>query len=137
MRVPSTKTLLATFRDLDSKRANLIRRLAHAVDDRERLQAIIARECPATDAYARSCYNDPFASHMWRVTMALHAIDRALGTYGVESLGPRHTMQPPPYEYCNTGDTYATTLVYKRATDNLYIACWGDIVEREDPRGEW
>ena len=137
MKAPSTKSLLNAFRDLDRKRANLIRRIAHAVDDREKLAAIIARECPDTHAYARSCYNDPYASHMWRVTMALHAIDRALGTYGVESLGPRDTMDPPPYEYCNAGDTYSATLIYKRDTDTIRIGSWGDIVEHEDPRGEW
>lgn len=133
MRCPSTDRLVATFRDLDRKGANLIRRLAHAVDDRARLESIIARECPDTHAYARRCYSDPFDSHMWRVTMALHAIDRVLGTHGVESLGPVSMREGPPYEYCNAGDTYATTLVYTRATDTLRIACWGDIVER-DPR---
>ncbi len=34
-------------------------------------------------------------------------------------------------KYINMGDTYAATLIYKRATDNLFISTWGDIVERE------
>lgn len=138
MRVPSATRLVETFRDLDRKGANLIRRLAHATDDGARLASIIERECPETHRYARSCYNDPFHSKIWRVTMALHAIDRLLGTYGVEALGPgRSGDYAPPYEYCNAGDTYATTLVYTRNTDTLRIACWGDIVEKHDARGEW
>jgi hypothetical protein len=28
------------------------------------------------------------------------------------------------------GDTYATTLIYKRSSDRLSIGSWGDIVER-------
>lgn len=132
MRAPTVARLVATFRDLDRKRANLIRRIAHACDDRDRLATLIERECPDTHAYARRCYHDPYASHMWRVTMALHAIDRVLGTYGVEPL--RRTddspMGAPSHEYLNAGDTYAATLIYHRDADALRIGCWGDIVER-------
>lgn len=138
MRCPSTDRLVATFRDLDRKGANLIRRIAHACDDREALASLIERECPDTHAYARSCYNDPYASQIWRVTTALHAIDRILGTHGVEGLGPQRSGDyAPAFEYLNAGDTYATTLVYTRDTDTLRIGCWGDIVETHDTRGEW
>ncbi len=37
----------------------------------------------------------------------------------------------PPYEYCNAGDPYSATLIYKRATDTLLIAGWGDIAESD------
>lgn len=133
MRAPSIDTLCRSFRDLSRADARLIRKLAHATADSAELQALIEQACPATHAYARSCYNDPYASRMWRVTMALHAINGVLGTYGVEPLGDgRHCEgYAPPYEYCNAGDTYATTLVYKRATDTLFVSSWGDVVERQ------
>ena len=130
MRAPSTNALVAAFRDLDRKGANLIRAIAHAVDDRDKLAALIEKRCPETRAYARSCYSDPYNSHMWRVTMALHAINIVLGTYGVEPLGTVRAFSGPSYEYCNAGDTYATTLIYTRATDTIRIGCWGDIAER-------
>lgn len=132
MRTPSVKSLLAAFRDLDSKGANLIRKLAKACDDSDALSALIATHCLATFQYARSCHGDPFATHMWRVTLVLHAIDTILGTHGVECLGEgeHRNGYAPPYEYCNTGDSYATTLIYKRATDNLYIGSWATIAER-------
>lgn len=38
--------------------------------------------------------------------------------------------QGPPYEYLDSGDSYNATLIYKRATDNLYIGCWSTIAER-------
>lgn len=125
MRCPSTKTLTATFRDLSIKDANLIRKLAKAVDSADELEKLIDKSCPQTRDYARSCHGDPYTSQMWRTTMALHAIDVALGGYGVESLGPRSE-----YEYINFGDPYTTTLIYRRKTDSLSIGCWGDIAEK-------
>lgn len=62
--------------------------------------------------------------------MILHAVDRLLGTFGVEVLDRRENSTSPEYEYLNTGDPYNTTLVYKRSTDNLFIGAWGDIAER-------
>jgi hypothetical protein len=131
VRSPMVKSLLATFRNLTPQQAKLIKKLAKLTDNANELRELIAKECPDTDRYARSCYSDPFNSHMWRVTMALHAIDRILGTHGVESLGEGSGLgHAPPYEYCNTGDTYAATLIYRRASDNLFIGDWGSIVER-------
>jgi len=135
MKAPTLENLLSSFRDLTREQARLIRKLAHSVDDREALAALIEASCPETHAYARSCYSDPYDSGMWRRTMALHAIDRILGTCGVEALGPTDDHRvgyAPPFEYCNAGDTYATTLIYKRDSDRLFVGCWGDVVERHE-----
>lgn len=132
MRAPSAARLMEAFKDLTRENANLIRKLAHAADDPVRFSSLIHGNAvlSATAAYARSCYGDPFDSGMWRRTMALHAIDRLLGTYGVEPLGTVDVHDGPAFEYCNAGDTYATTLIYMRDTDTLRIGCWGDLVER-------
>lgn len=138
MRCPSATKLIDTFRDLDRKQANLIRRLAHACDHGDLLAVLIERECPETHAYVRSLYSSPYRSQIWRVTVVMHAIDRVLGTYGVEGLGPQRSGDyAPAYEYCNAGDTYSTTLIYTRDTDTIRIGCWGDIVEKHDTKGEW
>ena len=138
MRAPSAKRLVKSFRDLTRDQANQIRALAHACGNPERLATLVEEKHPATRDYVRSLFSSPYRSQIWRVTVAMHAIDRVLGTYGVEGLGPpRSGDYAPPYEYCNAGDTYSTTLIYKRATDTLLIGSWGDIVEKEDPRGEW
>lgn len=132
MRCPTVKTLIATFRDLTEDNARLIRKLARACDDREDLAKLVEASCPDTHAYARQCYSDPYTSQIWRVTMTMHAIDRALGTYGVEAMGPtRSGDYAPPYEYCNAGDTYSTTLVYDRRKDRLVITSWGNIAESD------
>jgi hypothetical protein len=132
VKAPSKKRLLAAFRDLTPEQADLIRKLAHATDDVRTgsLRGIIAEQCPETHTYAMQCYHDPFNSYMWRVTMALHAIDRILGTHGVEPLGPVDMHSGPPAEYCNVGDPYTATLIYVRDADELRIGCWGDLVER-------
>lgn len=130
MYMPSLKVLQDRLK-LSAEQGKLIRALGRAVDDSEVLSALIDARAPKTAAYVRSMHSSPYDSHMWRVTVALHAMDTILGTYGVEPLGP--TSGPsyaPPYEYLNTGDTYGTTLIYRRKTDTVTIGNWGDIVER-------
>lgn len=129
MRSPNVKALLAAFPNLTHAKAVLIKKIARSVDE-PGLETVINKCCPTTEAYVRSMYSDPYNSHMWRVTVALHAINDLVGGYGVEGLGPgRSGDYAPPFEYVNMGDTYATTLVYRRKTDTLSIGNWGDIVE--------
>lgn len=131
VKAPTVKRMREAFPDLTPAEISLIRELAHIVDDAEGLALAIAQHCPDTDAYARRCHGSPFVSHMWRVTLVLHAIDGILGTSGVEPLRRKEDgdMGPPSYEYCNAGDTYTTTLIYHRDVDALRIGAWGDIVE--------
>ena len=128
---PQLKRLRETF-DLDAAQAKLIKQLCAARDSAEKLAHIIENHCPDTAAYAGGCHRSPYHSQMWRTTLVLHAIDCILGTHGVEALDPDgvYCVHPPAYEYCNTGDTYATTLIYKRETDRLFVGCWGAIAER-------
>jgi len=131
MRAPSEKALLNAFRDLTRENAKLIRALARATDDEELLEQLVNDNVPGTARYVRSMFSSPYRSHMWRVTVALHAMNEIMGTYGVEALGPDvGGPNPPPYEYLNSGDTYATTLVYRRSDDSLHIGSWGDVAER-------
>lgn len=136
-RVPSERVLLDAFRDLTPERAKLIRALAHATNDPVKLSSIIHGNASLarTAAYAKSCYGDPFDSPVWRRTMMLHAVDVLLETHGVEPLGEVDMRRGPPYEYCNAGDSYATTLIYFRDADALRIGSWGDLVEHLERRG--
>ena len=133
MQCPSVKKLLEAFpMHLDEGKAKLIRKLAHSVDDADQLRQIIDTQCPKTAQYVRSLYNSPYSSHIWRVTVALYAIDVILDTCGVEALGPGDPGEgyAPPYEYLNAGDPYLRTLIYCRKSDRLFIGCWGDIAEK-------
>lgn len=131
MRVPSVEKLTVRL-NLTREQAKLVRALGHAVDDPEELAHLVEAHVPATAGYVRSMPSSPYDSHMWRVTVALDAMNNVLGTYGVEGLGPQGSSREgyaPPYEYLNTGDTYGTTLIYRRKTDTLSIGDWGSIVE--------
>lgn len=55
--------------------------------------------------------------------LKLDILDSLLGTHGVETLGDGR------WEYLNTGDSYAHTLVWYRSSGRFYMRCWADIVE--------
>lgn len=132
MRSPSVQALKAAFHELDTVNARLVKRFAKAADDSEELRRLVEKHSPETQEYVRSMHSDPYRSHMWRVTVALHAIQYLTGGFGVEGLGPQdpHEGYAPPYEYINMGGTYATTLIYNRKSDTLSIGTWGDIAEK-------
>jgi len=135
MKAPSAKTLLSEFKQLSAEDAKLIRALAAAADDGDRLKKLVDERVPNTASYVRSLHSDPYRSRLWRNTVALHAMNAVLGTYGVEGLGPpRGGDYAPPYEYLNTGDTYAGTLIFDRDKDRLFVGSWGDVVEKHS---EW
>lgn len=54
-------------------------------------------------------------------------IDQILKTHGVEFLGV-HKRLGVDVDYCNAGDTYATTVLFIGAI--LRVGCWGDLVEK-------
>ena len=129
MRMPSADRLVAAFRDLDRKQALQIRRIGRAVDSWETLAKELAR-VPGCESDARNL--SAHTIHCWRVTYALRAMDRILGTHGIEAFGNRQPRAPyaPAFEYLNAGDTYATTLIYTRDTDTIRIGSWGGIAEK-------
>ena len=137
MRCPSARRLLDAFPGLDECQVNVIRMLAGACNDGDLLYQIVGLYAPvATQKYVRQLHSSPYRSQIWRVAVVLHAINAIIGTHGVEALGPDvGGPNPPPFEYCNAGDPYATTLIYTRATDTLRIGCWGDIAERHPSWG--
>lgn len=134
MRSPSIKRLTTEF-DITVEEAKLVKALCAARDNEDALRTLISEKCPATHVYERSLHSSGYSSRMWRTTLVLHALDKILNTCGVEALrkdgdfGESRHGYAPKYEYLNTGDPYSTTLMYKRDTDNLYIGCWGSVVE--------
>ncbi len=77
--------------------------------------------------------------HLW-VTQCFHppsrgekvmlALNEVLDCYGVEYVPQGRNSRSPAFEYLNTGDTYALTLV--RFAGTYRVSSWGDIVERGD-----
>lgn len=81
--------------------------------------------------WVRQCYNRP--SHVER---AMVACDEVLGTHGVEGIfngGDWHVVA----SYCNTGETYAPTVLYCHQEDEFIIASFGDYVEAMEEENEF
>lgn len=80
------------------------------------------RKHPAAVALAARCYNPPTLAQLRMV-----ALDACAETYGVEAVW-RRGNGALAFEYLNTGDTYAPTIV-RFASGTYAVKSWGDIVE--------
>lgn len=58
----------------------------------------------------------------------LARINDILGFYGVERIEQGRNQKSPAINYCNSGDTYRTTVML--IDGSFRVGCWGDIVER-------
>lgn len=112
-RCASIKTLMQ-LKDVDLALAKEIRRVWRTVKTREELMLIAG-------LVGSDFYHDPPVRHLKRV-----AVDKLIGTYGVEFLGLHRKSKDDMY-YCNAGETYAETIIFKGHT--LSVGCWGDWVE--------
>ena len=135
MKAPSANAMMEAL-SISEDQAKVIRSLAKNTDEAEKLSAIIEEHCPKTvETTSARCTAIRGTRTCGGITVALYAMDEILGTYGVEGLGPGSgSSHAPPYEYLNTGDSYAATLIYKRSSDTLSIGSWGDIAEKHP---EW
>jgi hypothetical protein len=87
---------------------------------------------PATNKWIDRCYHTPALYEQ-----VLSALDEILGTFGVECV----EIDKEHLYYCNTGDTYETTILYHSGSLSCYtrdlkygeyrIGSWGDVAERE------
>lgn len=120
MRLPSVKTLQAAFPDLSKEDAELLRAILRQ-DTRPRHHP---EKFPKTLAWIKACYNVPKIAEV-----NMHAADELLAGHGVEAVFSNGAMWPW-LEYVNTGDPYIATLC--RVDGNYRVACYGDIVERDN-----
>lgn len=115
----------------------LVESLDITEDQARQIIALIRREVSpftvdATAKWADSCYHAPDPG---KPETILHAIDRVLGTCGAEAIfSERYSCTQPVLEYCNTGDTYATTIAYDYVRGKYLLTSWGDWVERHGRR---
>lgn len=116
IRTPSMKTL-TTGLGIDGPTARIVREILQGKLDP-------CEVSPAADRYRLSCFNPPD-----RYMLKLCAINEVLGLHGVEYVPKGSNQRSPGFEYLNTGDSYAATLI--RIDGGGYRVCsWGDLVER-------
>lgn len=65
-----------------------------------------------------------------RPERTMKAIDRLLGNYGVEHI-PVTRGGGNGLLYSNTGESYATTILYDMDSHAFRLSSWGDVVERD------
>jgi hypothetical protein len=115
-RLPSIKTLDAAF---PGKGKELRRAL-------EMTKAQL-KEHPAGAKRWAECYTPPSC-----YDLRLHVLDAIAETHGVEYIhSVKDTFtQARGFDYLNTGDSYAPTIVRMAESGNYRVTSWGDIVER-------
>ena len=118
MKSPSLKTIRQTFPSLLPREARLIKRLFTGALSGGSLYAI-----PAAQSRYDECYHPPAYEDL-----AIHVMDALLGTCGVEGLA---LDLRDGVSYCNTGDSYAPTIILLRLSGRAswHIMCWADMVE--------
>ena len=120
MRYPSATTL-QRITGGDRRLALKLRRLLDG-----RLNPTLAS--PRCAEWVRQCYNNPSG-----VEQILCAADELIGTHGVECVWGEDELRPA-FEYLNTGDSYAATLIW---SDGAFrVSGWADELERRERRGE-
>lgn len=80
---------------------------------------------PSVASWVSQCWNPPT-----KRDRLLRALDEIAETYGVEAIFENSSRMSPAFEYLNTGDPYAPTLIYDHDTNRFRVTSWGDIVER-------
>jgi hypothetical protein len=71
-----------------------------------------------------------------RPIACLKKLNRLLCNYGIEYLEDRKDDQHNMYGiyFSNTGESYATTILYDMDKGRFFISSWGDVVEKNERR---
>jgi hypothetical protein len=125
MGLPSVKTLLEVCKTKED--AQLLRKVLEC-DKESELSALVTasreRLKSTSTWYSKVCYQSALLRRF-----QLEAANEIIGTYGVEHVRGRNRKNTSPFDYCNAGDTYATTLVYVHF-HGWRVCTIGDIMER-------
>lgn len=120
IRAPSVKTLM-TYLRVSKPRAKYLRKAMKFELDFCQLHKL-------TRQWVRQCHSKPS-----EVEQVIDTINHVLGYHGVEAI---HDNRERPFWwdvraiYCNTGDSYAATILYDVDKQTWNVTSWGDFVER-------
>jgi hypothetical protein len=118
-RVPSMKTLQSLHWISDDQRETVRKLISGTVSP---------SSYESVSDWISHCYHEP----SW-IEQVMLAIDEVIETHGVESIYHNGQIK---CEYCNTGDSYTATIVYRYDKDCFTVAAWGDLVEQYNWNGE-
>ena len=125
MNSPSVRAIRAAFPYLPRGAATAIKKMMTGDLPEEALNAY-----PAAAARIQECYHPPTYNDK-----ALHVMDSLLSTFGVEGACVQDSMHDG-FSYCNTGDTYAMTIILRTldGRDQWILCSWGSLVESLEKR---
>ncbi len=84
-----------------------------------------AEESDAADRWRGQCFHEP--DHL---SLVLCAINDLLDCHGVECVpyaDDSSFLRGPRFSYCNTGDSYATTVCYDHGRGRFVVCGWADL----------
>lgn len=110
---PTAKEIIHTFNHLEVENHRKIIKIINGRMHQEDLDYLCAR-------WLSQCFNRPSPSEL-----EMHAIDNALGHFGVEYIKHNGTR----YLYSNSGDSYAATIFLNLDTLEYSISSIGDMIE--------
>jgi len=90
------------------------------------------------DTGSRSSFNRYPRNEADHVHNVLWCVDRTLDTHGVESIDGGEDCHVNDYYrrivalYCNTGDSYALTIMYDTTERRFILQSWGSFVEHRN-----
>lgn len=120
--VPSIKTLQLCFTP-EHMPVDLAKKLRAIMSGKVDFDTLVDISGPAGRQVFGNWYQD---KSIIPVQLTMYAIDALLGTHGVEYFEHRCRS----YEYCNTGDSYGTTIIYCNESKTFRVGTWGNVVER-------
>lgn len=97
---------------LDNSKRQEIRGLLHGEIDTYTYESVIT--------WVSKCYHEP--ELIERIMCAMNEI---LNTHGVEAIWHDGKLMAT---YCNTGEAYTATIVYRYDLDSFQVTSWGDSV---------
>ena len=113
---PSIKTISARLNWLSAEQVKLVRGLIDGSLEPTKIS-------PETKIWVQSHYYVPTI-----IEQIMHAVDWVIQTNGVEAIYTDHdnSLNNPSALYCNTGETYAMTVIYCYKQEKFLITSWGD-----------
>jgi hypothetical protein len=117
---PSIKTIASRLSWLSNQEVKAVRGLIDgSLDPIETSETIRAER-----HWVKSVYNN-----LSEIELIMNAIDSIMCTHGVEAIYNAGDLHPTAV-YCNTGEAYATTVLYCYKTRRFLVTSWGDYYEK-------
>ena len=113
MNIPSVKSLRMVF----GEKAGEARRLISGQSSPMQYESV--------QVWIKACVHTPDTQ-----ALVMEALDELADTYGVEYVAEGKGPKSPSFEYLNTGDSHAPTLIRFEASGRYAVSSFGSVIEK-------